>query len=198
MKSKKCSICKNNLLLEKFGKDSSTVDGLDYRCKKCQISRVKEYQKTKNGILTQIYTDQKKTSKQRKDPPPRYSKKELKDWLFSQDLFNKLFDEWVKSNYSKNKKPSVDRKNDYKGYSLSNIQLMTWGENKCKSYKDIKNGINNKRSKAVIQYNLDGSFVNRFHSIMEAERETGFFNRYIVSVCKGRRYHHKNYIWKYE
>lgn len=38
-------------------------------------------------------------------------------------------------------RPSVDRIVDSLGYSIANIQLMTWGENKSKGYHEQKLGI---------------------------------------------------------
>ena len=50
----------------------------------------------------------------------------------------------------------------------------------------------------IIQYTLDGEFVREWDSAIQAEREGGFSNSHIISVCKGKRPHHKGYIWRYK
>jgi hypothetical protein len=47
--------------------------------------------------------------------------------------FYELYNNWIDSGYKKSDKPSVDRIDDYKGYSFDNIQLMTWKENNKKN-----------------------------------------------------------------
>jgi hypothetical protein len=59
---------------------------------------------------------------------------------------------------------------------------MPWGENKKKYHNDEKNGINNKKSKAVIGiHKLTGEKVE-FYSISEAERKIGV-NQQNISAC---------------
>ena len=109
-----------------------------------------------------------------------------------------LWNNWIESNYDKMTKPSVDRLDDYKGYSLDNIQLMTWEENKAKGSRDRKNGVNNKKSKAVLQYDLQGNLIKEYYSIMQAERETKISNVSISRVCNGKRKTAGGFKWKYK
>jgi len=60
---------------------------------------------------------------------PTYSLNELRDWLFSQDEFHKIYDEWVESGYDRWKRPSCDRLDDYKPYSLDNMRIVSWRDN---------------------------------------------------------------------
>jgi len=55
--------------------------------------------------------------------------------VYKQPNFEELYNNWVKHGYDKWYKPSVDRLNDDKGYSFSNIQLVTWKENSDKQHK---------------------------------------------------------------
>jgi hypothetical protein len=52
-------------------------------------------------------------------------------------------------------------------------------------------------SKAVSCYDLQGTLVKSYTSVIEAERETGALNPNITKVCKGLRKTAGNYIWKY-
>ena len=111
-----------------------------------------------------------------------------------------LYNEWVTSGYDKYAKPSLDRIDDYKGYSFDNIQLMTWGENDTKGSLDVRNGINNKHSKAVLQYDLNGNFIKEYYSMAQAERETGVSHSNISNVCQHKRYliTSGGYKWEYK
>lgn len=59
-----------------------------------------------------------------------------------------------------------------------------------------KSKINGKRSKIVIQYNLDGTFVREWPSAMECERN-GFEHSLIIYCCQGKRKTHKGFKWSY-
>lgn len=50
----------------------------------------------------------------------------------------------------------------------------------------------------VYQYNLNGTFVAEYPSMMEAERQTGIDNSAICACCKGVHAFTKDYIWSYE
>lgn len=157
-----------------------------------------QYQKTKDGVVTKIYSSQRGNSKRRGYNPPTYTKQELKYWLYSQDLFHKLFDKWVLSNYDTFLKPSVDRLDDYKSYCMDNIRLVTWRENKIRHYEDRKTGVCNKINKAVFQFTIDDVFIDEFHSLNEAERGTNVYNTDIGKCCLGKRKTVGGFKWKYK
>lgn len=157
---------------------------------------IRKYRRTKKGLSIRIFSNQKNHSRTRNNSIPTYSIVELREWLFSHKDFDLLYDKWVISGYEYTKTPSVDRIDDNKGYSLDNIQLMTWEENRKKSYKDKINGINNKINKKVYQLDKQDNFVNEFYSLMDAFRKTGVNFRNISSVCKGRRITAGGYKWK--
>jgi len=96
--------------------------------------------KDKNWWFSICYASQKSSSKKRNHKPPIYTKNDLIVWLFNDWLFNLLFDNYVNCGFVSSMKPSLDRLDDSKGYSLDNIQLMTWGENRTKSHMDRANG----------------------------------------------------------
>jgi hypothetical protein len=198
IKEKKCSICGQVKPLSEFNKDKHNKDGLKSECAKCHNMQNLQYYHTKDGLITRIYSNQKRNCKHRGYDMPSYSKEELKDWLFSQKLFHELFDAWRLSGFDRMLAPSVDRKNDYISYNLSNIQLMTWAENNEKAISDRLNGINNKASKIVLQYDLKGNFIKKYYSIAQAGRETGANHTHISSCCKGKRNTAGGFKWKYD
>lgn len=94
-----------------------------------------QYDRTKNGLSTQIYAQQRSNSKRRGHEIPTYTSKELRAWLFAQPDFEPLFIMWEMSDYSKWERPSCDRDDENFGYSFDNITLMTWRENLDKQYQ---------------------------------------------------------------
>jgi hypothetical protein len=184
MNTKTCSKCDEEKSLIHFSKNKSQKDGLCYICRQCDKISYLNYTRTRKGVLGVIFSGQKQSCKQREMSPPTYSRKELELWLFSQDKFSYLYDSWVNSGYKTTLKPSIDRVDDYKSYTLDNIQLMTWGENRSKSHNDRKTGVNYKKSKRVIQSNKDtGEFIDIFNSPSLAARKMGINSRVIDYCC---------------
>ena len=99
--------------------------GAGMKCKDCTKSDVREnlknigdtYDKTEKGVIRVIYKTQKRHNKLRGHGEMPYSKAELSSWLYSNG-FKKLYDEWVSSGYLSDLKPSVDRINNFIGYSF--------------------------------------------------------------------------------
>lgn len=190
----KCGVIKTR---PEFSKGRNYEDGLYCWCKACAKAHQKDYQRTKVGVSGSIYYSQRLSSVRRNHPPPSYTKQQLKDWLFNQELFHKLYDSWVASDYDRKLKPSCDRTDDYLSYSLGRLQLMTWQENNDKGNSDRKNGINNKANKAVSQYSKDGKPVGEYPSAYEAHRRTGISRGNISLVCNGKRKTAGGFIWEY-
>ena len=139
----------------------------------------------------QIYINQRSNAKGRGHAPPDYTKEELREWFWSQPNAEKLYYDWVISGYDKKSRPSVDRIDDYKGYSFCNIQLMTWNENNRQTQP--------KRSIAVLQYDLDMNFIKEHESAKKAllnliKQPSG----HIGCCCKGKRKTAHGFIWRYK
>lgn len=98
------------------------------------MNKVQKYQKTKKGLCSKIYQNQKLNCRRRGRPSPTYTMIELREWMFSQKKFHVLFDNWKRLDFQKAYSPSVDRIDDKISYTMANIQLMTWEENNQKGY----------------------------------------------------------------
>ena len=61
-----------------------------------------------------------------------------------------------------------------------------------------KFGAEHNRSRAVIQYDLQGNEIARFGGTREAGRTINLRPESIARCCRGERNCYKNYIWKYE
>ncbi len=200
MEEKRCSKCKEWKLLSEFSKHKGNKDGLRSDCKECNKESINKYKHTEDGLLAQIYSRQRRASRRRGHLPPSYTNDELKAWAKKQPIWTNLFGNWKKSGYKTELIPSCDRDDDYKSYTLDNIKLKTWEENNTKGHNDRKEGRNNKHSKAVLQYNKEGVFIKEYHSIKQAERETGIHNGHISVCCKGLKRHQTagGFKWAYK
>ncbi len=156
------------------------------------------YRRTVKGKVFKMYAQQVLRSKKRNYKLPTYTKEQLLEWLKNQPSFEGIWENWVKSNYLQDLAPSVDRIDDYKSYTISNIRLTTWAENRNKYYLDSKIGVNTKSSFAVMQFDLNGVFIKSFYSIRKASRETGILNGAIGNCCRGSSKTSGGYIWKFK
>ena len=174
---KKCFKCGENKELELFYKHKQMVDGYLNKCIECAKKDVKDsnYDKTEKGVVRVIYKTQVRNSKARKMELPNYTKQELKEWLYKNN-FKSLYDNWISSDFDKDKKPSVDRLDDFKSYSFDNIRLVTWAENIAHQYQDVLNaiGTGGRRCKAVIQFDRYGNVLAEYHSYSFAKRTVGY------------------------
>lgn len=190
-----CRKCKETKEEKEFSKYSGSSTGYQVTCKDC----VKAYYRSKRGLALQMHTHQRQSSVKRGHPEPSYTKEKLYDWLMSQPKFHELYDNWVKSGFNSKLRPSIDRLDDYKGYSFDNIQLMTFKENNQKSHADRINGNNRKQSRAVNKLDLNGKFISHHHSINDAARSigkpTGASN--IKLVCDGKCNSRYGFKWEW-
>jgi len=195
IKTKKCNCCKEDKELIDFYIDSRGY--VSYICRKCANEKTTQYNRTKEGLVTRIYSHQRDNCRKRNYEYPEYSLDELRSWCLSQDKYHVQFKIWEESNYGFKFTPSVDRLNDYKTYSLDNIQILSTIENIHKAHSDAKNGINNKMSKSIKQYDLDGNLIREFYSLKDAERVTGIRNGNISNCCSKRYKTSGGFVWRY-
>jgi hypothetical protein len=106
--------------------------------------------------------------------------------------FMRLFDEWIKSDCLKRKKPSIDRINRKKHYSFANIHFLTWEENRYKQRMECRN-----RSLPVLQI-VNDIVINRYKSQREAILKVNASQGNLSMCLNGKRKHCKGFSWKYE
>lgn len=173
-------------------------------CKECTKEKVREnykivgnlYDISEKGVFRVIYKTQKRHQKLRGHGSMPYNKQELIVWC-KKNGFDDLFNEWVKSGHKKALKPSVDRIDDFKGYSLDNIKLGTWQENREHQASDIINGTgtSGRRCKPVLKLDSDMKVVCEYVSFQSAKRDVGYHMEYSIkngTKCKN------GFYWKYK
>lgn len=149
------------------------------------LRNTEKYRRTRKGLITNLF--QKIKSRNTVEFDIKY----LHDFSNCKK-FNRLFDEWVKSNYDKRLKPSLDRISHKKGYTKSNIQWLSWEENRFK--QTIERRV---RKGKVIQL-LDGSEIKTFASQRQAVLKTGLSQGNISMVLNGKRNTCGGFEWKYK
>jgi len=195
---KVCSECKVKKSIEEFSKNRSRPDGIRTTCKKCDSTRIFNYRRTKVGLITKMMHSMQGRKARNPGFEPNFSRKELLEWALSQEVYHTLYEDYVNSNYDSNKKPSIDRIDDYKGYTFDNIQLMTWEENFKKSREDMKSGKNNKTGKPIIQLSLEGLVIAEHFSIKSAGRKLGVNHKGISECCNNRQKTAGGFKWKFK
>lgn len=194
----KCSTCKEvksadnfyKSRIEKFKKKKTS------QCKSCASKKDLIFRRSKDGWAFNIYKRQRRSSRERKHPLPDYSLKELKQWVFTQDVFHELHEEWVISGYNVKKIPSLDRLDDYKPYTLDNLRVVTWEVNDKRYHQDRANGINNKQNSPVKQYSQKGEFIAEYFSHGQAAKAVGGYTKSITACKKGKLKTHRGFIWR--
>lgn len=200
MNQKKCTKCKAPKPLSSFYKRKDRPSGYSSACKTCANGVKEKYLKTRIGLIGRIYHTQKNNSKKRGHNPPEYTKQELIDWCMSQDVFHSMYFDWVKSGYSTMQKPSCDRTDDSKGYSLNRLQITTWQENKDKGHADARSGIltTGNPHKPVIGTHITTGKVINFVSACDAARKTIADQSAISKCCNNNQKSAGGYMWKFE
>ncbi len=193
-----CTLCGIEKEISKYSTRSDNERKRRTMCNDCSTIKTRDRSRTKKGVVRTIYNTQKQNSAIRGHSLPTYTEKDLRLWLYAQPEFHRLYDNWKRLDYQKDYKPSVDRKNDYVGYTMDNIQLMTWIENRDKAHRDMINGINTKSSKAVLQYDKEHNLIAEYFSMHEAERQTDCNIGGICNCCKGVFKTSGGFIWKYK
>ena len=160
--TKICSMCKIEKPIQDFYKRRDN-GYISCYCKKCTIERSNNYrlnsteeqlknrkkwkheydQKNKRDInqwYSNMYRSMKIRNRSKFGLELPFSLEEFTEWINInyKDIFVKMFQEYVDNNCDKYLKPSIDRIDDYKGYSLDNMQLLTWRENDIKGSKGQK------------------------------------------------------------
>lgn len=152
------------------------------------LKNTQKYRKTKKGVLTNMYNHMKNRHK------VDFTLKQFHSMFLEDRKFINLFNNWVKSNYNIQLKPSLDRTNPRKHYHRDNISMMTWAENRFKqSSYDGKLG----RKPAVLQI-LGDKVIERYESQRVAVQKTGLSQGCMSMVLNGKRKTVGGYKFIYE
>ena len=173
-------------------KNKNLKNGGSFVCQKWYKGYQLNYKRTKEGWARITYHTQRKSSKARKHPMPDYTLDEFKNWAFTQPAFDELYRNWVNSDYDITLRPSADRIDDYKPYSLLNLRLVTFKENhlngvRSKKAHEAYKRVNDLQGLKLYQYSLSGMLIASYKSSYVASRATGIDNSSITKCCRGKQ-----------
>lgn len=169
------------------------------QCRKCEKVDVKVNlkglcrtcaRKFPKPFLRETYFSQINNSRVRGLPLPNYSFEEFRSWILTQPNFKSLYKAWVNSKFDKYLKPSVDRIKEWETYTLDNIQIITWAENKAKGELDCKEGKRYHITKPICSFDLETEeLCAQYFSAHEAQRQLGIKHNTISSAMNlSRKY----------
>lgn len=149
------------------------------------LENTRKWRKTKRGLITNLYSKMKSRNE------VGFSLEWLHEFADCKK-FNRLFDEWERSNYKKEYKPGIDRILNKKGYTKKNIQWLSWSENRYKQNMERRT-----RKGPVCQMQGD-KIIKIFKSQRQAVIDTGIPQANISACLNGKRQTAAGYRWKYE
>ena len=151
------------------------------------------YRISPKGVLTNIYHKQIERCKKKGVSLPTYSLNEFHERFLNDEKFQDIYSNWVNNGCQYYDKPSIDRIDPDKGYSMDNIQVLTWRENREKG--DRENA--RRKTTAIVMFDRNGNKLREFESIKEAVKETNLHQGLIVAVCQGLRNHTGGFVFRY-
>lgn len=154
----------------------------------------KNYKRTKKGLIQVSYYGQRRTAKRRGHHFPDYDLYSLYWWCIQQSRFNYLYRKWVKSGYIPALRPTVDRIDSKKSYTMDNLQILTRRQNETKGGKYEADRTS--MMKKVKQLTLSGKLIKIWDSRMEAARGLSVCATGICYAMKKPQYTYKGFKWE--
>lgn len=157
------------------------------------MNSTQRYKKTPKGVLTILYSKMKERNVKKGFGELPFSLSELHDKFLNDTNFLVIYQKWLESNCDKASKPSFDRINPTIGYSMKNIKLMSWSENRKKADWE-KSFI---YTTPVVMLDENGEYIREFGSTKEASQCTGLRQSGITACCQGKYKRTGGYLFKY-
>jgi transcription elongation factor Elf1 len=154
--TKTCSSCKEAKFLSEFTLNKAAKDGLQYKCKTCDVT----YQKARRENNPNVNEYSRNYQKKRREDfdyrlqmllnasKQRAKTKGREHTITLQDIKDKYppdnhcpvfgFELEFNSEGFRETSPSIDRIDSSKGYTPENIQIISWKANRIKAYATVE------------------------------------------------------------
>lgn len=136
-------------------------------------------------FITQCFSSVRYKSKRRGDPLPAFSKDDLRKWLYKNGLREKWI-VYIESGLDKNKRPSINRIDDYGRYEFENMELIEWRDNhlmgvNSKKHHERTAQHNKKYRLKCFIFSKDGRMIRECPDYYDAAE---YLNVHYVSVSR--------------
>lgn len=155
------------------------------------LKATQKFRRTPKGVLTNLYSKMRERAKNKNIDLPDFNLKEFHELYLNDKKFLRIFKEWEKSNYTKAKKPSVDRINNKIGYLKNNIHIISWSENRFKQSMERRS-----RKGKVLQI-LNKNIVKIWESQRRICKELNLQQSMLSMALTGKYKTAYGYEWKY-
>lgn len=180
MKNKICTKCGVQKDLKDFCRRKDSKDGYSHICKKCCKNYYKLYDLRFPYI--KYLNHAKSRCNDRKHMRYRYYGGKGIKCLLTREGIKEL---WFRDKAYLMKKPSIDRDNKNKNYTIKNCRFIELYENMSRANR-----------KPVLQYSLEGNLIRRWISQTDASKALNINMRGISAVVNGKRETAGGFIWK--
>ncbi len=155
------------------------------------LNATQKFRKTPKGVLTNLYSKMRERAKNKKIDSPDFNLKEFHEMYLKDKNFLRIFNEWEKSNYTKAKKPSVDRINNKVGYLKNNIHIISWSENR------FKQSMERRSRKGEVAQILNNKIVKIWTSQREACKKLNLSQSMLSGALTGKYKTAYGFEWEY-
>ena len=113
----------------------------------------------------------------------------------SSNKFFSLYSAWIRSSFYSALRPSFDRIDSKKPYTLDNLHIITWSENLSHQHKDRSNGYDGVSDK-ILQFDKNMNLIKTYPSQASAARNNNVSQTLISKCCSGVLNTGGGYIWR--
>lgn len=155
------------------------------------LNATAKFRKTPKGVLTNLYSKMKERAILKNIDIPDFTLEEFHKNYLEDKKFIRIFNEWVKNNYLKPFKPSVDRINNKYGYLKSNIHILSWQENR------FKQSMERRSRKGKVAQILNNDIIKIWGSQREACKKLNLSQSMLSGALTGKYKQAYGFKWKY-
>lgn len=188
MKSQICTKCGEE---KPFSEFYFRKDNNCYRkeCKKCFAEATKEFKYNKVPWRKHFYAARRRCENSKNKDYKWYGGKGIKFELTEIDVKEM----WFRDKAYKMKYPTIDREDADKNYCLENCRFIEFKNNLLRMNRLPT-------YKPVLQFDIDGNFIQEYCSLKDAKNKTGICATSISNVAKGKRHYNTagGFIWRFK
>ncbi len=156
----------------------------------------KEYYRSKEGVVRMAYGNMRSHSTRKGFKAPDFLFNDLLAFALKRAIFHELYALWS-IDYDIELKPSFDNLAPGTPYSLDNLEIVTFNENKRRGGNKEYKPKQFMASKVVYQFTLEGTFIKGHLGLLTAADAVGASKSAIANCVTGKSKSSFGFIWTY-